>query len=280
MAAPPKLARPKAVLSDVLARLIARGQEVHDKIDAENARQLANVMENWDQAVKTMLAEAFTSPDPAQQYPSYFNRNYYLNGSTTAVNATRIKRDLQTRLQVLASINDMLDIYDEPSEADLAPERPAERPGDNLSSSIFVIHGRSDIRHKIVRFLGDVVAEAEPIILDERPEGSRVIIETLESYASQVSFAIAVLTGDDFGGLAGSQETRKRARQNVVFELGFFLAALGRSRVAVLYEDDVELPSDVHGVIYTSLDAQGAWKLSLGRQLRSAGFSVDLNLAG
>ena len=70
-----------------------------------------------------------------------------------------------------------------------------------------------------------------------------------------------------------------RARQNVVFELGFFIGALGRSRVAVLYEDGVELPSDMNGILYTILDAQGAWRIGLGRELRAAGFAVDLNRA-
>ena len=86
-----------------------------------------------------------------------------------------------------------------------------------------------------------------------------------------------LLTGDDEGGIRGSGNYHPRARQNVVFELGFFVAALGRSRVAVLYEEGVELPSDMSGVLYTPLDAGGAWKLALARELRAANLDVDLN---
>jgi predicted nucleotide-binding protein len=62
-----------------------------------------------------------------------------------------------------------------------------------------------------------------------------------------------------------------------VFELGFYVGSLGRSRVAVLYEEGVELPSDMNGVLYTPLDGGGAWKPELATELRAAGIEVDLN---
>ena len=36
----------------------------------------------------------------------------------------------------------------------------------------------------------------------------------------------------------------KRARQNVVFELGFFIGKLGPANVAALVKGDVDKPSD------------------------------------
>ena len=68
-----------------------------------------------------------------------------------------------------------------------------------------------------------------------------------------------------------------RARQNVVFELGYFFGSLGRSRVAVLYESGVELPSDVNGVVYIEVDTQGAWQYRLGKELRAVGIEADIN---
>jgi predicted nucleotide-binding protein len=59
-------------------------------------------------------------------------------------------------------------------------------------------------------------------------------------------------------------------------QLGFFAARLGRGRVAVIYEEGVELPSDAGGIAYVSA-ANERWKLSLGIELRDAGFAVDLN---
>lgn len=39
----------------------------------------------------------------------------------------------------------------------------------------------------------------------------------------------------------------------------------------------VEVPSDMHGVVYVPLDGREAWKLTLAKELRKAGFEVDLN---
>jgi predicted nucleotide-binding protein len=85
------------------------------------------------------------------------------------------------------------------------------------------------------------------------------------------------LTGDDEGRKSGDEEWRPRARQNVVLELGFFIGALGRGRVALLYEEEVELPSDIAGVLYLPLDDAGAWKAKLAREMSDAGVAVDAN---
>ncbi len=81
------------------------------------------------------------------------------------------------------------------------------------------------------------------------------------------------MTGDDEGGLAGGPK-RARARQNVVFELGFFFGKLGRKRVAVLLDRGVEQPSDLDGLVYISLE-DGSWKHHLARELQTAGIPVD-----
>ena len=96
--------------------------------------------------------------------------------------------------------------------------------------------------------------------------------------------AVVLLTADDLGRLnpdyASEDEEateQARARQNVVFELGYFVGLLGRSHVSVLYEPGVEVPSDYGGVLYTKLDEAGAWRTKLIRELRSVGLEFDAN---
>ena len=86
-----------------------------------------------------------------------------------------------------------------------------------------------------------------------------------------------MVTADDLGRAQSARKDRPRARQNVVFEWGFFVGALGREKVAVLYEESVELPSDILGVTYISFAAGNEWKQELARELRSAGVDADLN---
>jgi len=109
----------------------------------------------------------------------------------------------------------------------------------------------------------------------------RTIIEKIERH-SGVGYAVVLLTGDDRGGLAGTEPGgyQPRARQNVVLELGYFLGKLGRRHVCVLHEPGVEIPSDYDGVVYVPLDPGGAWQLRLAREMKATAFKdIDLNRA-
>ena len=117
------------------------------------------------------------------------------------------------------------------------------------------------------------------MILHEQPNQGRTIIEKFEEHA-QVGFAVVLLTPDDVGSLKGENNHLKpRARQNVIFEFGFFIGRLGRHRVCALTKGDVEIPSDYDGVVYVPLDDHGAWKMKLVKELKAAEFDVDANLA-
>lgn len=50
----------------------------------------------------------------------------------------------------------------------------------------------------------------------------------------------------------------ERARQNVIFELGYFLGKMGCSKVVALVENGVEIPFDYSGVVYLTFDNLGA----------------------
>jgi predicted nucleotide-binding protein len=91
---------------------------------------------------------------------------------------------------------------------------------------IFIIHGRDDgIKETVARFLEHL--DLHPIILHEQANRGNTIIEKFEQY-SNIGYAIAILTPDDIGGLkeTPSSQFKDRARQNVVFELGFFFGKL------------------------------------------------------
>lgn len=153
--------------------------------------------------------------------------------------------------------------------------RPTGTP---LSDRVFVVHGRDDgLKGSVARLLDRL--DLVPVILHEQPNKGRTIIEKFEDECRDVGFAVVLLTPDDKGGLAtGSPEAfRFRARQNVILELGFFLARLGRKRVCALYKKGVELPSDYEGVLFLPADDRDGWHLELAKELKEAGVRVDLN---
>ena len=143
------------------------------------------------------------------------------------------------------------------------------------SKNVFIIHGRDDgIKETAARFVSDL--DYVPIILHELPSEGKTVIEKFEANAD-VCFVIALLTPDDMGGLSGKKEFKPRARQNVIFEFGYFVGRLSRKRVCALTKGDIEIPSDYAGVVYIPMDSAGAWRMLLLREMKAAGLTVDAN---
>ena len=144
------------------------------------------------------------------------------------------------------------------------------------SNRVFVVHGHDDAALQgLARFLEKLGLEA--IILKEQPDQGRTIIEKFENTADDIGFAVVLLTPDDIGASVKAETSDARARQNVVFELGYFAAKLGRGRVCLLRKGHVEIPSDLYGVIYTDMDPADGWKAKLVGELKAAKLDFDAN---
>ena len=145
------------------------------------------------------------------------------------------------------------------------------------SNKVFIVHGHDEKRLLEVKEILKS-QKLHPVVLKDEPNGGATIIEKFEKNAD-VGFAVVLLTSDDVGSAkASSYSLNPRARQNVILELGYFIGRLTRSRVCALNDSGVELPSDIHGVVYTSLDSGGAWRYKLLDELKLAGYKVDKNL--
>jgi CheY-like chemotaxis protein len=130
------------------------------------------------------------------------------------------------------------------------------RQGDD-PPRVFIVHGRDHETLQEVRgFFVDVLRFPEPIILAEQPSRGLTLIEKFERYAADSDLAIVLLTPDDVGHLVGHPDSSaRRARMNVLFELGYFLGALRRrsGRVFILKKGDVEIPTDLAGIVYIDI---------------------------
>ncbi|MBB4232177.1 TIR domain-containing protein [Rhizobium mongolense] len=139
---------------------------------------------------------------------------------------------------------------------------------------VFIVHGHSDsIRNDIARWLNKI--GFDELLLDEQPNEGLTIIQKLERFAAQAAFAVVLMSPDDVGGKVGEQHSF-RARQNVIFELGYLFAKLGGAKVAALAEGKVELPTDLGGVFFIPYDTAGGWKILLAKELKAAGLKFDL----
>ncbi|WP_428064949.1 TIR domain-containing protein [Candidatus Avelusimicrobium facis] len=145
------------------------------------------------------------------------------------------------------------------------------------NKKIFVVYGHDEIAKTQLEALLRRW-DLQPIILDQEASCGQTIIEKLEAYISEVSYAIVLATPDDEGKAIKEAQSKKRVRQNVVLELGMFLAKLGREKVAILLKEDpdFEKPSDIQGLIYipfqTKVDDAA---ISLVKELAKQGYHID-----
>lgn len=186
------------------------------------------------------------------------------------------------RLQTIIALTEQKQQRDQLLQAirpeNIKPQSPSQimhAEPQKKSAAVFIVHGRSErLKETVARFLEKLGLEV--IILHEQKNQGLTIIEKFEQHAQKAGFAVVLATRDDVGGLAESPpDLKPRARQNVIYEMGFFAGRLGRSRVAVLSEQNVELPSDLLGVLHLKAESE-TWKHDLVSEMIGADISVDL----
>ncbi|MFI5624090.1 TIR domain-containing protein [Nocardioides sp. NPDC051685] len=230
--------------------------------------------ERWRTATEVALRTVMGADSPllAQFEKVNYSPSVWYSGMDTSgyrpagvKNVIAILEAAKRELALRAELEEVVETEETPEEKATAEER----------GRVFIVHGHDDAhKHELARVLQDLTSTT-PIILHEQPSGGRTILEKLEAFAASAGFAVALLTADDLGRAKGAESESARARQNVVFEAGYFAGRLGRERVVMLHETGVELPSDLSGVVYVGLDAAGAWKMKLAHEMSNAGMTVD-----
>ena len=139
-------------------------------------------------------------------------------------------------------------------------------------SKIFIVHGHDgELKEAVARIIEKQGIDA--VILFEQANQGKTIIEKFEDY-SYVGGAVCLFTADDLGKSKDADDDCFRARQNVVFETGYFIGKLGRDHIVILADEDIEMPSDLSGVVRTNTDN---WKFELLKELKTMGYEIDLN---
>jgi hypothetical protein len=269
---------PAAELGKRLTKQILRGWAMVNReiTSAQDLEKLRDDHHTWVDYNSTLIKRSFNTDE---EYENYTKRPARISSPDVRSDpyqllTARLKRDIR----ILKSLKDRLPLFDEISSVKMAVPQGEGHPSlSDMEPAIFLVHGRDDAaKHGVARFVRNITG-IEPIILAEQPDLGQTVIEKFEKHASQVSYAIVLVTGDDEGRLKGDELMKPRARQNVILELGWFAGRLGRQKVAMLYEHDVDLPSDMGGVLYAELDPGEGWKIRLAREMRAAKLPVDMN---
>lgn len=276
-----------------LLDLIAEGSKLCDMltsdVDTEGIQSIWDDWTSWDDAAKAVLRQMFqsdakgvaaimsqhpknefgglTSPFIAQARISGVR---HLNNKDSQMLADELRDEMRKKVRKLEYFRSTLEDYEDSSVL--------EKDGSESDmKKIFIVHGRNESRKfEVSNFIEGVTGSRPTILANVASKGDN-LLDKLTRYVDDSNFAVVIMSGDDFGYLASESDDRKklRARQNVVFELGFCVAKLGKKNVAVLHEEGVDIPSDFNGVIYISLSQD--WKMELVRELKAAGVDASLD---
>ncbi|WGS40380.1 nucleotide-binding protein [Burkholderia sp. JSH-S8] len=161
----------------------------------------------------------------------------FVDGGRQSRNVTHYGRKQLERL-----VRDLDQIMEIRANSELAHPTAAIQVKE--AKRVFISHGRSkdwlEIQAYIERDIGLATLE-----LAQEANAGQTIIEKLEANASNCDSAVLVMTGDDI-----DNDGQARARENVMHEIGFFQAKYGRSRVCLLHEEGVSIPTNLSGVVY------------------------------
>jgi len=267
------LTTPPSLPADQALQLLRRQRQRADELLARDAAETE--IQTWTETTSDALIRALGSDHRLlMTFHGAGIRLTYTHADSDDETAREFVRE---RLPHLDSAIQIL----EGQVEQIGPDQPALAPAP-ARSTVFIVHGHDDaLRQQVARWLKENLRTGlAAVLLDEQPSEGRTLIEKFEHYAAQAAYVVVLMTADDLGGTKrqpGESEAtllgrlQARARQNVVFELGYFAGHLGRSHVALLYEEGVEYPSDVRGIVHIPADAGGGWKERLRTELRAAG---------
>lgn len=122
--------------------------------------------------------------------------------------------------------------------------RIGEKHGEKSTSKrIFITHGQSKEWYKVQHFLEKEQGYLTLELAQEANQG-RTVLQKLSEESDKCGCAVIVMTGDDNVG------EEKRARENVMHEIGFFQGKYGLQNIILLHEEGVNIPSNIHGLVY------------------------------
>lgn len=252
----------------MIAALVARGEELRYRVLSTSAELVRAQSDQgiWLKFGRETLLRIFSENHDANLFDTWMGAPYTMQRFDAEVEA--FKAEVQRHIDVLSALELRLPLIPE-GHAETSPARPIGR-SDPKNGKVFLVHGHDTA---LLTSVDNFVMKLglSTIVLHEQPNKGSTVIEKFERY-SDVSYAIVLLTADDIGASKLTPEQRRpRARQNALFELGYFRAALCQERVCVIADRGIELPSDLGGLVTVASDD---WKSDLRRELKDAGFTL------
>jgi predicted nucleotide-binding protein len=244
-------------------------KEITEEIDtliAQGVSSSDSEFQAWRTKAERILIKIYG--DKSYEVKNFKNRPFsltaYLSGTDHSAFVKKCAEDLTTTKTIF---QEYLKEFLEDANVEKLSDTPEY-------SNVFIVHGHDgELKNEVALLLKK--QNINGIILSEQANQGRTIIEKFEDNSDRCSAAIILMTADDEGKSKKEIDTKPRARQNVIFEAGYFMGKLGRANVIIIVDAGVEIPSDLQGVVCTD---SGDWKLQVLGDLKQIGYTVDANL--
>ena len=247
----------------VLSAKIDNRNKIHSVYDETEKNAFISEYDKWKKFNLELLKRSFDFPNN-EYVKEYENAEYNVWSDWVKER----KEDVQRQNTVFESIIERI-----PLITTIIENKIEIKEKIISTNKIFIVHGHNnEIKQTVARTITKL--KLEPIILHEQIDKGKTIIEKFEQNSSDVDFAVILLTADDEGKAKTDNDYKIRARQNVVFEMGYFIGKLGREKVFLLLENGVDKPGDLDGIVYVPIDNEDGWKLKLVRELKASGYKV------
>jgi predicted nucleotide-binding protein len=267
---------------DAKSRLQDRIQKGLDlkQIQINSLETLSDVKNNyykWNSFNVELLKKTFTTEEYSNEY-SFWIGSFGGGESSIGDKINDLHDDIDEKNHRLDSIIERLELIPLNKMASLPISNTDESTGSpTKTKKVFVVHGHDETaKTNLEIFLHEI--GLEPVVLHRQADEGLTIIEKFEKH-SDVGYAFILLTPDEVAYIKADESKEdsvrrkeSRARPNVIFEFGYFVGKLGRSRVCCLYTGEVSLPSDVSGMIYKKFT----------KNIEEVGYSIikDLKASG
>lgn len=223
-------------------------------------KRLAELDFSNESEVKDSIMYAEKIEDFFKRYRPTPNSGLYIPPQQASKNQTTVKR-IYELTQQLKTIND------EDLKTQIAEIKPKAKIISSGGGKVFIGHGRSKLWARVQLFLQDDF-KLETVTFESESRTSETIVNILEQFLNEASFAILIMTAED-----ETSEGKIRARQNVIHEAGLFQGRLGFDKVVILKQSETEDFSNISGLQYIPFTGENIEQCfyELQRKLKKSG---------
>ena len=247
----------------VLSKRILLGEEIYERL-IETPDDLIKNKEDytkWNDYNSEYLKSAFNIAN--NEYTKSYNDTISSFFSSLSIRNSNIQDEKNFKDKVSNKISTLKKIRSETEQMKTNYVKSSifnKYQKQPLNFQLYIVPGEDkNTLIKAVNFIENLGLEV--IILNNQTS----LVKKIEQNP-EVKFAIILKTWNQ----------HPKEKQNIIFEHWYLIGKLCIENICVLVKENVEVPKDILGIVYVPMDETDLWCYGIGRELKKAGFSIDM----